>query len=448
MVFLVLLARLRQPVHKADFARIVVLAVNQQQITRRADGQGDDAFLLLRHGLCRLNRVVKDVAEQGVNVAVLHEADAPPVRQTRHRDAQIRARQHLAAQRHIQRGILRVRRRIVDVDQLTDFFQFFLIACIAQRGNLVANIVAFEVDGVVNLPLLLIAPLLAVQHLRRDIRLAFVFRFPQMAHADDNGQQGEHGAHDVVAVAQLAVARRGHAVQRQVQHDRNRHHAHAHKQHHAAAHVREVHNRPLTPLSHQNSIVAIQCYRHQRQQTASIQQHWEIRQRIAWNMDDSFAHILNRIRHCDRIQRLTEICPAAKGNGQHEQHKRCYIANYAHSCALHVQPHILAGAIHPAECQQKRQRDAQVEVLALLQARCRNCAARTDGEDKRQIVTHGVYEVFPCQHMILPPYSAMPARCSADRNSLRLPRLMGKVRPATLVSLLPTCVTKRRLTIV
>ena len=80
VVFLVLLARLRQPVHKADFARIVVLAVNQQQITRRADGQGDDAFLLLCHGLCRLNRVVKDVAEQGVNVAVLHEADAPSAR--------------------------------------------------------------------------------------------------------------------------------------------------------------------------------------------------------------------------------------------------------------------------------------------------------------------------------------------------------------------------------
>ena len=183
VVFLVLLARLRQPVHKADFARVVVLAVNQQQITRRADGQGDDAFLLLRHGLCRLNRVVKDVAEQGVNVAVLHEADAPPVRQTCHRDAQIRARQHLATQRHVQRGILRVRRRIVDVDQLTDFFQFFLIACIAQRGNLVADIVAFEVDGVVNLPLLLIAPLLAVQHLRRDIRLAFVFRFPHSVSA-------------------------------------------------------------------------------------------------------------------------------------------------------------------------------------------------------------------------------------------------------------------------
>ena len=73
---------------------------------------------------------------------------------------------------------------------------------------------AFEVDGVVNLPLLLIAPLLAVQHLRRDIRLSFVFRFPQMAHADDNGQQGEHGAHDVVAVAQFAVARRAQALEK------------------------------------------------------------------------------------------------------------------------------------------------------------------------------------------------------------------------------------------
>ncbi len=66
-----------------------------------------------------------------------------------------------------------------------------------------ADIVAFDVDGVVQALILLVALLLGVQELNGDARAAVAAGLAQMADADENRHQGEHGAHDVQAVAHV-----------------------------------------------------------------------------------------------------------------------------------------------------------------------------------------------------------------------------------------------------
>ena len=223
-----------QAILKGQGAGKKVFAGNSQEVPLGFHVQGDHPLFRILHLLRRFDGVIQNIAEQGINIAIRHEAHTAAVGHAGNGDVQAVAGEHFIRQHHVQRGILGVGRGIENIHQLPDFFQFCPIFIVTggrtHGGNPMLNVVAFQADRFMDLPVLLIAALFNAQQIGGFLCPHFGVRFPQVAHAHDHGHRGEHDHHHANHHIQLRARISQLNLEQQINHHAADHHTGCHKQ--------------------------------------------------------------------------------------------------------------------------------------------------------------------------------------------------------------------------
>ena len=182
----------------------IVVRLDHEHIAVGLHHQVDHPPLPLLDGLDRLQGVVDDVAEQAVQIAVVHKGEPAPVRHAGKRNAVLLAVEALFREQDVQKLVARLHLGVVDGDAFLEVGHRLgphLLPLGRQRAQLIADVVALDVDQVDGVPGYLVLPLALVDGVLEVFHL--LLELP-LLHRPGGEQQHDGAAHHREQVARLA----------------------------------------------------------------------------------------------------------------------------------------------------------------------------------------------------------------------------------------------------